>query len=282
MKLRITYRARYEYEQPVSLSLHTVRIFPKKDLKLQYSSFSFRAPEGVDVQYRKDIFDNEVAILFFPELMREMVLEMDLIVDTEVKNPFHFLLDSRGLGIPPDYTAEERKILAGYLESVSDFGLPDPLISEERRPTVEALVTMNRWMNTEIEYERREEGGPRLPEETLRLRKGSCRDIALLMAEVLRRNGVAARLVSGFLWERTNVEQERVALGAMHAWVEAYLPGAGWIGLDPTNGVLSDHHCLPCAVGIRPEDVTPVLGSYYSKNRVASKLGVEVQVQEVG
>ncbi|MCX7713336.1 MAG: transglutaminase family protein [Chthoniobacterales bacterium] len=281
MKLRISYRANYSYQKPVSLSLHTLRIFPKKDIISNYSSFLFSPPKNTNPHFRKDIFDNDIAILFFPDLLTEMCIQLDVVFETPERNPFHFLLDSRALHIPPDYTPFELQILAPYLHTNSSHPLPYPLLTEEKRPTVEALVTINRWMNSEIHYEPRQHGWPQNPLETLKLKKGSCRDIACLMADVLRRNKIASRLVSGYLWEEDRPNHQKVAQGALHAWVEAYLPGAGWIGLDPTNGVFSDHHCIPCAVGLLPEDVSPVSGNYYSPEPVHSQMNLSIQVQKL-
>src|SRR5690606_33124235 len=108
----------------------------------------------------------------------------------------------------------------------------------------------------------------------------SCRDFAVLFAEVLRRNGVAARLASGFLWEDKDPGSPRRAENALHAWVEAYLPGAGWLGFDPTNGVLCDHHFLVTAVGLLPADVSPISGHYYGNQTIASRLETSLTITE--
>ena len=109
---------------------------------------------------------------------------------------------------------------------------------------------------------------------------GSCRDFGPFFADILRRNGVAARLASGFVWEGDKALEERRAESALHAWVEAFLPGAGWIGLDPTNGVFCDHHFVTTAVGLNHADISPVAGTYYGKKPIASSLSAQLQVQK--
>jgi transglutaminase-like putative cysteine protease len=103
----------------------------------------------------------------------------------------------------------------------------------------------------------------------------------VLFADVLREQGVAARLASGFLWEDDSPDSPRRAENAMHAWVEAYLPGAGWLGFDPTNGVLCDHHFLVTAVGITPQDISPVAGHYYGNKTIASTLETALSITEI-
>ena len=137
-------------------------------------------------------------------------------------------------------------------------------------------MELNTALHQAIAYERREEGAARTPNETLLAGSGSCRDFSVLMAETLRTNGVAARLASGYLCEFG--ETEKHAEGALHAWVEAYLPGAGWIGLDPTNGVFCNHNHLTTALGLAPDDISPVAGRYFCSHPVASKMEVSLQI----
>lgn len=281
MKFGIRYRAVYRYEQAVSLSPHVVRVFPRADQFLRVESDRMRCSGEADMQFRRDLFDNHVACLFFPRPVQELELTYEAVVRTPERNPFHFLLDSRALRIPPKYDDFEREMLGPYLRTEGRVALPEPLVADNARPTVETLVTINQWLHREIAYERREQGAPMAPEETLRRGSGSCRDMSVLLMEVLRRNGVAARLVSGFLYEGDVEEGERRAQGAMHLWVEAYLSGPGWIGLDPTNGVFCDHHAIPCAAGLVPEHVTPVSGCYYAQRAVASTLESGVIVERI-
>ncbi|MDX2082123.1 MAG: transglutaminase family protein [Terrimicrobiaceae bacterium] len=280
MKLRIDYAADYQYEEPVSLSPHLARILPRTDLFVKVEHKSFSTAATADVQFRRDLSDNLIGYCFYPELVQSLPFRLTLELEVEERNPFHFLLDSRGLHIPCDYSEDERAILQAFLRTPELPGLPAPLAPNGRRPTVETLVTMNQWIHENFDYERRDEGDPFEPAETLRRASGSCRDYAVFFAEVLRLNGVAARLASGFVWEGDRAEADRRAASAMHAWVEACLPGAGWVGLDPTNGVFCDHHFITTAVGLRHGDVSPIAGTYYGKKKIASELTTRLSVEK--
>lgn len=279
MKIHITYHARYLYDEPVSLSPHVVRIFPRRDQFLQVSSLEFSSNPSADVKFRRDLFDNEIAHCFYPEPIQNLDFVMKADLDIVERNPFHFLLAPNSLNIPVNYTQQDREILAPYLIPREGCPLPNPLKPAGARPTVESLVTFNSWIHEQLGYEARDEGDPFLPSETLARGRASCRDFGVLLAEVLRQNGVATRLASGFLWEGEKPESEKVALSAMHAWVEAYLPGGGWIALDPTNGNFSDHSAITTAVGLHHADIAPVSGHYYGKKSIPSRLETNLEVK---
>lgn len=281
MKLRIQYQANYLYEEPVSLSPHYLRVFPKQDLYSQTIALDFTPPEQADCQYRRDLFDNDIACLFFPELRDRVAIGLEALVETPKRDPFHFLLESHALEMPMKYSDMERKMLVGYCQRSEHTPLPSELIQSRSRPTVETLVHFNQWIHQNIAYERREEGEALPPAETLRKGSASCRDFSVLMLDILRANGLAGRMASGFLWEGDVEEGKHVAEGALHAWVETYLPGAGWVGLDPTNGVFCDHHCITTAVGLVPAQIAPVAGSYYGKKVIPSTLETRLKVEAV-
>lgn len=277
MNIKIRYRADYRYEECVSFSPHLFRLFPRADRFAQVRDLRFQTNAGADIQYRRDLFDNEIAFCFYREkgTNLESLLEMEL--ELNERNPFHFLLDSHALEFPFQYKPEEQHALSPYLKPPPENeSLALPFWRPARMPTLEAIVGLNEAIHKNIRYERRDEGAARPPAETLALGAGACRDFAVLLAQTLRANGVAARLASGYLCEFG--EKEKRAEGALHAWVEACLPGAGWVGLDPTNGILSNHNHITAAVGLLPDDVSPVSGSYYSKTRVASKMDAALEL----
>lgn len=276
MRVRIDYEALYTYDEPVSFSPLTLRILPQPGPFARWLGWSLKTdPEG-DKQHRVDLFSNQTAFVFFDARPRARLLasaRFDLALTP--RNPFHFLVDSRGLEAPVSYTDRERAVLAPFLgQNTADPVLP--LLPFPALPpgssVLEGLPALVARLHELVAYEAREEGPPRPPAETLALRRGACRDSALLLDAVLRELGFAARLASGFLCEFQTDPGKRVAAGAMHAWNEVFLPGAGWIGLDATNGVFCDHHYLTCAVGAAPEDIAPVSGSYFSNKPVPSRL----------
>lgn len=280
MKLKIKKESLYNYAEPVSFSPHHVRIFPRVDLFVKVERVVFETAPGADVQYRQDLFDNLIAYCFYPKTGLELPFRLELDLEVKEKNPFHFLLESTGFKIPPEYRPDRAEILEPYLRPEGGCKLPDPLAPTVPRPTVETLVNFNHWIYENIGYESRQLGKPYTPAETLKKGSGSCRDFAALLVEALRQNGVAARLASGFVWEGDKAEEDKRASSAMHLWVEACLPGAGWIGMDPTNGVLTDHHFITTAVGRSHEDVSPISGVFYSSKPVENNLTTILSVEK--
>ncbi len=282
MNVEIRYRAIYQYEEAASFSPHIARLFPRRDMSVQLNRAEFATHASADVQHRQDLFDNLVATCFYPEPFDRLEFHLALDLTLAPRNPFHFLLDSHAMDLPFVYQPRETEVLTPSLMRRSpDFALPAALAPQGLpRPTVETLVGLTQWLHTNIAYERREEGDPLPVEQTLREQKGSCRDFSVVLAEVLRIHGIASRLVSGFLWEDGVPEDERRADNAMHAWVEGYLPVAGWVGMDPTNGVFCDHHFLPTAIGLTPADISPISGHYYGKKTIASTLETTLSILE--
>ncbi len=260
MKIRIAYQTQYAYAEAVSFSLHLFRLFPKTGRHLAIQRLEFQTNSGADVHYRHDLFDNEIASVFYPG--KSALLQASLLIDLEVqeRNPFGFILAKHAIDFPFQYKPREADVLTPYLRSDTALALPFWTAPESPQPTVDVLVSLNEALHKNIAYERREEGVAYAAAETLQLGGGSCRDYAVLLAEVARGLGVAARLASGYLCEFEG--REKVAEGALHAWTELYLPGAGWIGFDPTNGYLCNHYHLTAAVGLTPDDISPIAGTF--------------------
>ena len=260
MKISIRYQTQYLYTEPVSFSLHYFRLFPKTGRHLTVHDLAFQTNAGADVHYRHDLFDNEIASVFYPGKSAVMAASLSIDLDVEERNPFGFILAKHAVDFPFHYTPREADVLAPYLRSNGPMPLPFWAAPDSPQPTVETLVGLNEALHKNIAYERRDEGAAYTAAETLRLGRGSCRDYSVLLAEVARSLGVAARLASGYLCEFEG--GAKVAEGALHAWTELYLPGAGWIGFDPTNGYLCNHYHLTAAVGLTPDDVSPIAGTF--------------------
>lgn len=277
MNLEVKYRAEYRYEGKVSLSPHVVRLFPRDALQAGVRSFRFATNPHGSTHWRHDLFDNVIAQCFYPREEDRLVFEFDAQIAVEERNPFGFLLDSRALQWPVEYDAREREFLAPFMRA-AQLELPAALRPMSGSETVGTLVGMNQWIHANISYKRREEGAAHPPAETLRLRRGACRDTAVLLAATLRAQGLAARLVSGYLWESASDPVLRKAESSMHAWTEVFLPGAGWVGMDPSNGVLADHHYVSVAVGITSDDIAPVKGLYFGDSKVPHVLETALEV----
>lgn len=279
MKIKILYRTDYRYEKSVSFSPHIFRLFPKPDQFVGTEQISFKTNDTADVQYRKDVFDNNIAFCFYPDKGQDLIARLEIDLRLREKNAFHFLLDAHALNFPFQYKPEESRALTAYLKSETGGALQLPFWQPEPKPTVTALVELNEAIFKNLKYERRDEGAARAPAETLALGLGACRDFAVLLAETLRGAGIAARLASGYLCEFG--EKEKRAEGALHAWTEAYLPGAGWLGLDPTNGVFCNENHITAAVGLTPDDISPVSGSYYGKTHIPSTMSATLELLKI-
>jgi uncharacterized protein (DUF2126 family)/transglutaminase-like putative cysteine protease len=267
MQVKIENWVRYSYEEPVSFSTHAIRLYPRTDQSITTKRFQTTVNIESDVQYRRDLFDNIVANCFMPKPAKVLEIQVALEVELWPKNPFHFLLAPHALELPFEYTPDESRVLAPFRTVAPEEQVDATSIWEltGKRNTVEALVELANALHGEIAYEVREEGDARPPSQTIEMRSGACRDTALLCATILRQTGVAVRVVSGFLCEFRVDTKERRAQSGLHAWVDVFLPGAGWLGIDPTNGTFCDHRFIPTAVGARMTDIAPIQGSYFGK-----------------
>lgn len=274
MKLGIRYETKYSYGDVVGFSPHEVRLFPRGDLFCRVRRIDFKTSPEANVRFGRDVFDNTVAACYFPERSSELQLTLAIDVDLEKKDPFHFLLENDAVNLPLAYDATLLTILAPFRERRTSDQLIvpgwEPPSAKKPRETVATLAALNRVLHECMGYERREEGSARAPAETLRLGRGACRDVSVLLAEILREMGLAARLTSGYL--RETDETTRRAEGSLHAWTEVFLPGAGWIGLDATNGVFCNHNFISAAIGLRPAHITPIAGSYFHKQQIPAQM----------
>src|ERR1700682_4320321 len=280
MKLGLRYQTTYRYEEPVGFSPHHVRLFPRSDRFSRVRRFDFTtAPQG-SVRSSRDVFENTVASCFFPERSKELEFRLAINLDLDEKDPFHFILEHGAVETPFEYETAVAKLLAPYRERRTKDRLVvpgwAPPTSRNRRDTVTTLVKLNKTLHECIGYERREEGAALSPAETLRLGRGACRDVTVLLAEILRQMGFAARLTSGYL--RESDAETRRAEGSLHAWTEVFLPGAGWIGLDATNGVFCNHNFIGAAARLTPADIQPISGIYFNKKRIPAQMTRKLQL----
>lgn len=280
MKLGLRYQTTYRYDEAVGFSPHDVRLFPRSDRFSRVRRLDFTATPKATIRYSRDVFENIVASCFFPEKSKELEFRLSINLDLDKKDPFHFILESGAVETPFEYDAEIAKMLAPYRERHVKERLVvpgwEPPTNRKRRGTVQMLAELNKRLHECIGYERREEGAALSPTETLRLGRGACRDVAVLLAEILRQMGFAARLTSGYL--RESDSETKRAEGSLHAWTEVFLPGAGWIGLDATNGVFCNHNFIGAAVGLTPADITPISGVYFHNQKVPAQMTSKLEL----
>jgi uncharacterized protein (DUF2126 family) len=262
----------YRYDRSVGLSAQVVRLRPAPHCRTRILSYSLQVRPAVHfINWQQDPQANYLARLVFPDESRELRIEVDLVAEMSVINPFDFFLTPYAEQFPFKYDSNERRELVPYLVKAPAMPLVEGYlagISRERRRTIDFVVGINQRVAQDIRYLIRLEPGVQLPEETLAKRSGSCRDSAALLVQLMRHVGLAARFVSGYLVQLVpDVKALDGPVGAkedftdLHAWCEVYLPGAGWIGLDPTSGLLAGEGHIPLACTPEPSTAAPVSGA---------------------
>ncbi len=272
IRVAIRHQTHYKYDRLISLSPHIFRLKPAPHCRTPIESYSFKLrPEENFTNWQQDPFGNYQARVVFPEKTRELFMDVEVIADMTVINPFDFFLDETSEHIPFQYDDHLQKQLVPYLE-LSENG---PLltkwmsgVSRTKKPTVDFLVGLNQKLQQDIEYTIRFEPGVQTCEETLGKALGSCRDTGWLLVQILRNLGLAARFVSGYLVQLT--PDEKALDGPtgptqdftdLHAWTEVYIPGAGWVGLDPTSGLFAGEGHIPLACTPTPQGAAPITGN---------------------
>ncbi|MDN3922278.1 DUF2126 domain-containing protein [Roseateles violae] len=270
--IALSHVTEYRYDRRVALSPQIVRLRPAPHCRTPILSYSLRVePDEHFINWQQDPFANYLARLVFPEKTGRFCVSVELVAEMAVYNPFDFFLEPQAQQFPFDYEPALRAELAPYL--VAEPATPlvsDYLDAIDRRPmaTIDFLVALNRRVQQDVSYLIRMEPGVQTPEQTLAKGSGSCRDSAWLLVQLLRRLGLAARFASGYLIQLKPDEQALDGpSGAasdftdLHAWCEVYLPGAGWVGLDPTSGLLAGEGHIPLACTPQPSSAAPISGA---------------------
>ncbi|MFN0038288.1 MAG: DUF2126 domain-containing protein [Burkholderiales bacterium] len=275
IRVALTHRTRYRFDRSVGLSPHEIRLRPAPHCRTPISGYSLRiTPSKHFVNWQQDPFGNWIARAVFPEKAAELGITVDLVADMTVINPFDFFVEKYAEHYPFAYAPQLETELKPFLEKEELGALATDWISRLLREAlhkdigiVDMLVAVNARLQRDIGYIVRMEPGIQTCEETLRLARGSCRDSAWLLVQILRHLGLAARFASGYLIQLTaDVKALDGPSGPaadftdLHAWTEAYVPGAGWIGLDPTSGLLAGEGHIPLACTAHPTSAAPVIG----------------------
>jgi uncharacterized protein (DUF2126 family) len=262
----------YRYDRRVSLGPQLIRLRPAPHSRTRILSYSQRiTPAQHFINWQQDPEANYLARVVVPEKTTELRIEIDLVAEMAVLNPFDFFLDEYAQQFPFDYQPSERRELAPYLVMQAPtprFGQYLAEIPRQRMRTIDFLVGLNQRLAKDIRYLIRMEPGVQTPEQTLNKACGSCRDTGWLLVQLLRHLGLAARFVSGYLIQLVaDVKALDGPSGPsadftdLHAWCEVYLPGAGWIGLDPTSGLMAGEGHIPLACTPEPSGAAPVTGA---------------------
>lgn len=263
----------YTYDRLVSLGPQVIRLRPAPHCRTGIEAYSLRIePENHFLNWQQDPFGNYLARAVFPEKLRRFSVTVDLVAEHTIFNPFDFFLDDYVREFPFAYEPALQKELQPYMEVNESGRRFDDLVREftgrSAVGTIDFVLDINRRINAAIGYIVRLEPGIQSPEETLRLASGSCRDVAWLFCQLLRKLGLATRFASGYLIQL--VADEKPLEGPagtdhdftdLHAWTEVYLPGAGWVGLDPTSGLLAGEGHIPLCCTPSPQSAAPISGT---------------------
>ena len=249
-------------------------------------------PEPTKIRRLHDVFGNFVAVASFDARAEELSFTSDIRLEHTPSNLADLEIEPQATAYPFSYSEDELPDLMPCMAR----RYPDPDNAVERwvrrflrqgrsNQTGALLMTLTAAIKESFVYIRRSEQGVHEPGLTLRLGHGSCRDLALLMVEGVRALGFAARFVSGYLYVPTRDDRDIRGGGATHAWCQVYLPGAGWVDFDPTNGVVGNRDLIRVAVARDPRQAMPLTGTWYGPEEASLGMSVEVIVRradEVG
>ena len=282
IKVALEHRTSYTFDRLVRVHPHSVRLRPAPHCRTPIEAYSLRVEPGDHfINWQQDVVGNFLARLVFPNAVSRLTITVGLIADLKVINPFDFFIEDWAETWPSGgwtYPREVADDLKPYLRPVDEEGEgsgPGDLVQAwlqnfsvpDGTRTIDFLVALNRAINTDVAYSLRMEPGVQTPDFTLRTGVGSCRDSAWLLVSILRQLGLAARFVSGYLVQlASDVEALDGPSGPatdftdLHAWTEVYIPGAGWIGLDPTSGLFAGEGHIPLAATPHPATAAPISG----------------------
>jgi transglutaminase-like putative cysteine protease len=287
--LTVNHATVYRYREPVQLGEHRMMFRPREshDLRLIRTSLTI-TPRPVDLRWLHDPFDNSVAVATFEGSTSALRFESSVTLEHFEYSPPEYALEAYARTYPFRYSDEDfpnlERALAPHAPSprVSEWALQF-LDSSDHTDTMKVLRALTHGIREQFVYVRRLEKGVQTPEETLARRQGTCRDFAVLGIEAARSLGIAARFVSGYVFGPNASAPESIAsasgvtgTGATHAWMQAYLPGAGWVDFDPTNSIIGNRNLIRVAVAWSPEHVLPLWGTFVG--RASDFLSMDVTV----
>ncbi len=271
LKIVIAHKTNYKYDRKVNLSPHIFRLRPAPHCRTLIEAYSIKIrPEKNFFNWQQDPFGNYLARIVFLEPTDELSVEVEIIADVKTINPFDFFVEETAENYPFTYDTTLQKELLPYLELNNNgilFSKWLDSVNKTPRRTIDFLIELNWHINQTLNYTIRLEPGVQSVEDTLEKKSGSCRDFAWLLVQTLRSFGFGARFVSGYLVQLVaDVKSPEGPSGPekdftdLHAWAEVYLPGAGWIGLDATSGLLAGEGHIPLACTPSYESAAPISG----------------------
>ena len=287
--LTIRHKTEYRYAHPVAFGEHRIMLRPRDGHDLRVVSGELKIePQPMRLRWIHDVFGNSVAIATFDERAETLTFTSTATVEHNPAEEFALTPDDPAYFYPFLYDDEEFPDLVQFI--TPQYGDPQGelsawarnfLDSEGPTPTFKILSGMTHGIREAFTYRKRHEQGTQHPLDTLQTRSGTCRDYALFMIEALRRLGIAARFVSGYLCIHRDRAHRYVGGGSTHAWVQVYLPSAGWIEFDPTNGIVGTRDLVRVAVARDPRQAVPLHGTYLGSADAFVGMEVEVSINVV-
>jgi transglutaminase-like putative cysteine protease len=288
--LTIHHKTEYRYAHPVAFGEHRIMLRPRDGHDLRVLSGNLEiAPEPMSLRWIHDVFGNSVAIATFDERAEILSIVSTATVEHNPAHEFALTADDPAYFYPFLYDDEEFPDLVQFIQP--QYGDPNGELSAWARnfldeqaptPTFHILSGMTHGIRNAFSYRKRHEHGTQHPLDTLQTRSGTCRDYALFMIEALRRLGIAARFVSGYLFIPGDRAHGYSGGGSTHAWVQVYLPSAGWIEFDPTNGIVGTRDLVRVAVARDPRQAIPLHGTYLGSADAFVGMDVSINVVSVG
>jgi transglutaminase-like putative cysteine protease len=283
----VRHLTKYRYKQPVRLGEHRLLFRPRDsfDQRLLQSHLSI-SPQPVRLRWIHDVFGNCVALFDFDTSSTYLDIESLIRLDHTPEKAPDFEIDENAKLHPFDYDADQLPDLHACIRRQCDD--PDDSLQRwllgfmefgRKQPTGRLLMTLNEAIADGFSYVRRIAPGTQAPVETLKSRKGTCRDFALLMMEAARSMGFAARFVTGYIYVPDRDGPGWLGGGSSHAWCQIYLPGSGWVEFDPTNGIVGNRDLIRVAVARNPEQAIPLSGTYWGDRDDELAMEVEVNVK---
>lgn len=285
-RLTVDHKTTYRYLNPVSFGDHRMMFRPRDSHDLRLLDATLSISPSADIRWFHDVFGNSVAVASFSEMADTLKLHSRIVLERYTLDSLEFPIEDYARTIPFSYPASEVPDLGRTIER--HYPDPERRVTEWTRrflgggregiDTEMFLTSVTQGIRQEFDYAVRHEPGVQTPLETLELGSGTCRDYALFMMEAVRSVGLAARFVSGYLYDPAldGGVSDITGAGSTHAWVQVYLPGAGWVEFDPTNGSLGGANLVPIAVAREPGQAVPVAGSFVGN--ASDFLGMEVEV----
>ena len=285
--LTIHHKTEYRYDRPVAFGEHRIMLRPRDGHDLRVLSGDLKiVPEPASLRWIHDVFGNSVAIATFDARAKTLSFTSTATVEHNPAEAFALTAEDPAYFYPFHYDDEELSDLVQFIRP--QYGDPDGELSAWARgfldqqgatPTFNILSDMTHGIREAFTYRKRHEHGTQHPLDTLQTKSGTCRDYALFMIEALRRLGIAARFVSGYLFIPGDRAHGYVGGGSTHAWVQVYLPSAGWIEFDPTNGIIGTRDLVRVAVARDPRQAIPLHGTYLGS--ADAFVGMEVSINVV-